>query len=82
MPLKLAFSKQVFDQLPPEDQATLRPITCHCTERDPAAQPDPECDGCDGGGVVWEQDLSQEESDAIENNLRSQGVPLGKMGTH
>jgi hypothetical protein len=77
--MKLVFSKSVYDQFDDESRIGLVPRTCDCIE-DGGAKDD--CDSCDGGGVVYECTLSPEDSSAIEDNLRSQGVPLGKGGTH
>lgn len=77
--MKLTFSKQVYDQFDEESRSGLKPVACHCIKDEKA---EPECDSCDGGGIVYESELDPETSAAIQENLRSQGVPLGKIGTN
>lgn len=77
--MKLIFSKQMYDQFGDDDRASLIPVACRCIA-DGRAKDD--CDSCDGGGIVYESVLSPEDLAAIEENLRSQGVPLGKAGTN
>lgn len=77
--MKMAFSKQVYDQFDDESRRGLVPVPCSCNADGKAA---PECDSCSGGGVIYEHTLSAEDSAAIQENLRRQGVPLGKLGTH
>lgn len=77
--MKVKICKQVYDQFDDESRADLTEIACDCIV-DGCAQDD--CTCCQGGGVVYEFVISQEQSAAIENNLRSQGVPLGKSGTN
>lgn len=77
--MKMTFSKQVYDQLSDDSQAELIPVTCDCVTDDQASE---SCAYCDGGGVIYEKKLSLEDEKAIVNNLRSQGVPIGKDGTN
>jgi hypothetical protein len=77
--MKMMISKQVYDQFNDESRRGLTPVSCDCLVDEKAA---PECDSCDGGGVIYEVALSAEDTAAIQENLRSQGVPLGKIGTH
>lgn len=76
--MKILFSKRVYDQFDDESRAGLVPVPCSCIVDGKAAI---DCDSCDGGGTVYEHELSPEDSAAIQENLRSQGVPLGKIGT-
>ena len=77
--MKMVIGKQVYDQFDDESRAGLKPIACDCIEDGKA---DSECEVCDAGGVVYEWELSPEDSAAIQENLRRQGVPLGKIGTN
>lgn len=77
--MKMVFSKQVYDQFDDESREGLIPVACRCIEDGRAKE---DCESCDGGGIVYEHVLSPEDSAAIEENLRSQGVPLGKAGTN
>ncbi len=77
--MKMAVSKQVYDQFDDASRRGLRPVNCHCLADGKALL---ECDSCDGGGVIYEWELSLEDSEAIQDNLRRQGVPIGKIGTH
>lgn len=77
--MKMVISKQVYDQFDEESRRSLTPVPCDCVTDGKAAA---ECDSCDGGGIVYECVLSADDSAAIQENLRSQGVPLGKTGTH
>lgn len=77
--MKVIFSKKVYDQFDSNSRQRLLPIPCQCVDQGEAAL---DCDSCDGGGIVYEDKLSPEDSAAIEENLRRQGVPLGKTGTH
>lgn len=76
--MKLVFSKQVYDQFDYESRRALVPIACDCVA-DSEAKPD--CDLCEGCGTLWEASLSAEDQAAIQENFRSQGLPLGKTGT-
>jgi hypothetical protein len=77
--MKLNFTKQAHDQLDLESQQQLTPLSCECIED---GKPKETCELCDGGGTYYELELSAETSAAIQENLRRQGVPLGKIGTH
>lgn len=76
--MKLYISKPVFDQFDAESRRGLVPVACTCIAdgEDTAA-----CEACSGAGIVYEMTLSADDSAAIQENLRSQGVPLGKIGT-
>lgn len=73
--MKVILSRQLYDQLPFGDKQSLVPVPCRCGGA-------PECDSCSGLGLVYEFQLSAEDSAAIQENLRRQGVPLGKIGTN
>jgi hypothetical protein len=72
--MKIHVSQQVYDQFGPEDRQQLTPVTCGCSNN-------PACESCEGSGTIYEWSLSAEDSATIQENLRSQGVPLGKIGT-
>lgn len=76
--MKIVISKSVYDQFDAESRRMLTPIPCDCVVD---GKPSLECDSCDGGGIVYEHTPSAEDQAAIHENLRSQGVPLGKLGT-
>jgi hypothetical protein len=75
--MKIVISKQVYRQL--ADQSEVAAVPCDCVTNGEA---DAECILCEGGGELYEMLMSAEDRAEIENNLRSQGVPLGKEGTH
>ncbi len=77
--MKMVFSKQVYDQFDDASREGLKPIACDCIK---SGKPQTECEYCSGSGTVYETTLSAEESAAIQENLRTQGVPLGKMDTN
>jgi hypothetical protein len=77
--MKILISQVVYNQFDDEDRAGLTQTACHCMED---GRPDPACASCDGVGIAYEYDLSPEDSAAIQENLRRQGVPLGKIGAH
>ena len=77
--MKLFFSKKVYDQFSPEDRQNLTPFPCECVSNNEAEW---DCDSCEGGGAIYQHELSAEESAGIQENLRSQGFPLGKIGTN
>jgi hypothetical protein len=60
--MKMQFSKWVYDQFDDESVAD--------------GKAKDECDLCDGGGVIYEYELSPEDAAAIQENLRRQGVPI------
>ncbi len=76
--MKIIISRQVYDQFDDESRRSVMPVRCECIT-DGGAHPN--CESCDGHGTVYEMSLSPEDSAAIQENLRSQGVPLGKIGT-
>jgi hypothetical protein len=73
--MKLIFAKQAYDKLNAKSQAELKPIPCDCISKG-VAQSD--CESCDGGGVLYEAQVSPEDAAAIAENLRRQGVPIGE----
>lgn len=75
--MKVIIGKQVYRQL--ADKSGLIAIPCDCVA---SGEPDAECPLCEGGGELYEMVMSAEDRAEIENNLRGQGVPLGKKGTH
>lgn len=75
--MKLYFAKAAYDQLDEASRSRLVPVACTCV-----ATGKVDCDSCDGSKVVYEDALTPEESAAIEENLRRQGVPIGKTGTN
>ena len=75
--MKVLLSRKVYLQL--DDQHGCAPTACYCVE---SSEPDAACELCDGTGEVYEMPLSDEAAQDIEDNLRRQGVPLGKEGTH
>jgi hypothetical protein len=77
--MKMRFSKQVYDQFDDESREGLVPVPCHCIIDGTIAT---DCDACEGTGIIYEHTLSPEDDAAIQENLRRQGVPLGKIGTH
>lgn len=76
----MVLSRQVHDQLDRASKEGVTAIPCDCVEASPQKQPDLDCVMCSGLGIVYEYHLDKRTSDAIEENLRSQGVPLGKEG--
>lgn len=80
--MRINISKQVYDQLPIRDQQSLVAVDCRCKSSEPKGIPEADCDSCGGDGTIWEMQLSAEDSAAIQDNLRRQGVPLGKIGTN
>lgn len=75
--MKIHISKQVYDQFDDESRRQVSPVPCGCADTAGA----PTCDSCEGTGTIYEWILSAEDSAAIQENLRSQGVSLGKIGT-
>lgn len=80
--MKLVYGKQVYDQLPVHDQMKLTPVRCRCVRpdaTDPEDEANPECDSCDGHGVLYEdRTIHPDDMRAILDNLRSQGMPIPK----
>jgi len=79
MPLRLRISKQIYDRFDDNSREGLEEVSCDCVVD---SQADADCEVCEGGGINWEWTPSQEVAAAIEENLRSQGMPLGKNGLH
>lgn len=69
--MKVYLSKTVYDQLTDKDKDTIQKTPCTCNG-------DLDCEFCEGFGILYEMPLNEDEAVRIEENLRSQGMPLGK----
>jgi hypothetical protein len=69
--MRIHISKQVYD---------LDPVECDCIVV--GGEVDEDCPMCQGHGTIWAWTLGAEDSAAVRENLASQGVPLGKIGTN
>jgi hypothetical protein len=73
--MKFIYAKKAYDKLAADSQRRLKEVPCDCVEDGEA---DMNCEDCEGGGKLWEQELTREQSAAIRANLSRQGVPIGK----
>jgi len=75
---KIRFAKKAYNSLDRESQDQMTPVKCTCVKDDENLkwEPDPKCGLCDGEGIVFEHEISQEDWDKIAGNLKRQGVPL------
>ena len=77
--MRIFVSKQAYGQLDRASQQELKTVSCDCLTDGTA---DINCESCEGNGVIYEMSIPPQVSAAIEDNLRSQGLPLGKTGTN